>query len=219
MRLGCVRPYLRSSRTGRQTITDQSAEGVARAVLTALEEKRWADASALADPADLARFCEHHLELARTFEETPGLTAQDLRALRPELPSEVAEWFAGEQARDRERLGPHVAREFAGVRSLAELKALAPAEMFARWLQAQDPDYQMERQLNAAGQGTAAPPVRVTRQVIGHITEQDGLVHVLYRTAWPGSAADSPSELAVITVRRLGNGSWRLAVNPSFHVP
>ena len=195
---------------GQEAAVDDSPESVVRAAFTALDEKRWMDVAELMHPEELEQFRVEQLEWMRSWEERPEPPPRNL-----DVPEAVAEWFAQQEERFRQDDGSMIARTFAGVQSLDELRDLSAAEMFARHLQAEDPGTQVAGALDSADR--PLPPeladriaLRPEREVVGSVAESESLVDVVYRTA-PARAFEpwASAKVHVVRVARTPTG-WRI---------
>ncbi len=171
---------------------------VVRAAFTAYEAKRWGDFAALVHPDALAEFRESELGSAQAWEQYAANPNEDRDST---VPPAVSEYLKNMRA---EMGGNPVLRQFAGVKSLEELRALSPQEFLARYLEAtsprpdtKDPDYH--------------PPID-TREVIGEVRESQDLVHVVYRVSSDVGRYGRTESIEVIPVRRAANG-WRIMLN------
>jgi hypothetical protein len=99
--------------------------------------------------------------------------------------------------RDPETIG------FARVKSLEELRGLSPSEFFARWLEGHHP--------NPRDYAGGIAPTWI-RTVVGTVAETDSMAHVVYRVQVDLGGRLAPSEMEVVTVRRV-SGTWRILLN------
>jgi hypothetical protein len=91
-----------------------------------------------------------------------------------------------------------------GAASIEELEALAPGELFARWLQAFSPGARLRGEL-----GSKAPfPPPIERSVLGSVAEGDDVAHVVYRER----TGSRHGNVRVATVRRRGS-EWLLSID------
>ena len=169
-------------------------EAVVRAAFAAYEAKQWSRFAALVHPDALTEFQKQHLVMADAWEHHPRLT----EVRDSTMPAAVAEYFDKMQDEMGTRFGNPVLRQFARVKTLDELKALSPQEFLARYLEAsspkpnpKDPEYQ--------------PPV-AKREVIGSVTENPTLVHVVYRVRTDVGRYGRTEEVTVLPVRRSATG-------------
>ncbi len=192
----------------------EDAAQAARTLFRALVEERWEDAAGLVHPETLQEFRESHLENARhMLERERPESAEDLMRREPGMPRVVAEYQANRSA-EMQRMypPPAVAEGFARVESLAELEALSPREMFARFLEAADWRYRAARQIERAG-GTITPEQRAVlprnrHQVLGAVPDGEAVAYVVYRIIHLDDDADSPREVQTLRMERTSEG-WR----------
>jgi hypothetical protein len=166
---------------------------VAQAFLSALDDGRWSDAAELIDPETAERFRRQHVELLRLQERVP----------RSGGPSMLDTVFRGPA-------------ELAGVGSAAELEALSPVELLARFAEALDPVRVVRGEHAfdppAAGEefSRVATP-RLQRIVLGCRTEDEATARVEYRTEWleDGRREAGPGEIHSLTLHYTPHG-WRV---------
>jgi len=209
------------------------------AAMAATNREDWHGVAALCDPASLAAFRRHMLDRLDPATIAPHeVTAESLQHGERPMPREVAEQFA---AWRRERNDPvhRLREEFPDVASTDELRAMAPAELFAAWLDGRSARRQILR-LVAEGRAPAAvaehlragPFPSQSLVALGVVHDGERFAHVLYRHrhdaepaavethGWAAALPDDERELAlelmhrghpqVTTCRRQPDGSWRL---------
>jgi hypothetical protein len=160
---------------------------VVRAAFGAYEAKQWSEFAALVHPDALTYFRSDQLEAADVW-ETHSAEMNEMR----------------QRSATKADLGNPILRQFAGVKTLNELRALSPQVLLARYLEARspkansrDPDYQ--------------PPI-ATREIIGEVTESPDLVHVVYRRRTDVGRYGRTESVEVIPVKRSADG-WQLMLN------
>ncbi|HLL48012.1 MAG TPA: hypothetical protein VK399_14970 [Longimicrobiaceae bacterium] len=165
----------------------------AQAFLSALDDGRWSDAAELIDSETAERFWRQHVELLRLQERVS--------------PS------GGAPMSETVLRGP---AELAGVRSAAELEALSPVELLARFAEALDLARAMhgEPEVGPPGAGresAAAAYPRLLRTVLGSRIEDEATARVEYRTGWieEGRQNPAPGEIHTLTLRYTPRG-WRV---------
>lgn len=171
---------------------------VVRAAFSALASQRWSDVAALVHPEALRQFRQEQLHFATEWHDArtqePVGDSTDPRAVREYL---AKQWNEAMSSRDPETVG------FARVKSLEELRALNPSEIFARWLEGHHP-----RPQDYAG-GVAPTWIRT---VVGTIAETDSMAHVVYRVQVELGGRLAPAEMEVVTLRHIA-GAWRIVLN------
>jgi hypothetical protein len=167
----------------RAAVGPTTPAGAARAAFSALEARDWRALAALVDPRALAEFREDFLQPLEQFDST----GERASALNPER-----------------ELGP----SFAGVRSLAALRALPATDLYAR---------DMAGQWRFVGEAFVRS-ARVTRAVVGTVAEGDSTAHVVYRLRVARGTRRPNSVAQVITARRVA-GAWRLVPNADLTYP
>ena len=91
-----------------------------------------------------------------------------------------------------------------GIKTVAEMRALSPADLLARYLDTRDP------KLNPRDPDYR-PPI-VTREIIGEVGESPDLVHVVYRVHADVGRYGRTESVEVVPVKRVGS-DWRLLLN------
>ena len=197
---------------------EAAVEGLSRA----LAARRWRDAVAFLDQASVSEFHRSQIELLpqRTAHPSP-LTADHLMRHDPEMPRAVAEYTVRQHRRHQENHLAHPEHDFAGIRSWAEIATLAPDDLVGRWLEAQDPVYELRRTRARSGRPALpdafVPPIRHFAP-IGHVLEGERLAHVVCRehfemlqheaSAGPPTSGPELGRLQVVTARRDEHGDW-----------
>ena len=161
---------------------------VVRTDFLAYEARLWDGFAALVHPDALTEFRSQQLTIAEMWEAHSA---------------ELNE--AQQRSKTDSGLGNPVLRMFAGVKTLAELRALSQQAFLARYLEARspkanprDPDYQ---------------PPTATREIIGEVPETQDLVHVVYRVRTDVGRYGRTESIEVIPVKRAASG-WQLMLNP-----
>jgi hypothetical protein len=160
---------------------------VVRTAFRAYEAKQWGEFTRLVHADALTEFRSQHLGLAEAW-DVHSAEINEVRQRTETSPD----------------LGNPVLHQFAGVKTLSELRALSPQAFLARYLEAtspkadpRDPDYQ--------------PPI-ATREVIGQVTESRDLVHVVYRVHTDVGRYGRTESIEVIPVKRAAS-EWQLMLN------
>jgi hypothetical protein len=162
------------------------------------EAGRWGEFASLVHADALDDFRHAHVRMADGWEQIPAVLNAGDSSSADELERAFAEHFSGAS------IGNPALRFFAGIASVGELRALAPAELLARYLEARAPR-------TRSGDLAYQPPV-ATRAVIGEVAERADLVHVVYRVNTDVGRHGRTEEVAVVPVRRTDDG-WRLTLN------
>jgi hypothetical protein len=194
------------------------AQEVVRELFTALDERRWIDATAFIDHRVLQRFRDQAVAAARSERESREQARRSHEEwYPPDTPPEVRAWLEQQRTTNLEWTADQtsdLSNEFAGIHTIEELESLEPAELFARHLEATDLrtafDNEVARhgvELPADEAARTARALAARRTVIGAITQSDSVVYVVYRT----HRAHLPEARVpvVATVRRTEDG-WRL---------
>jgi hypothetical protein len=199
----------------------EAAEAVVRTAFAEIEAMRWDAVASLVHPETLERFREWQIDIARTSEHQLD---EGTLAREPELPPEVAAWFDAQRKKQEEyweEYGPRLSHTFAGIEKFEELESLSATELFARYLQAQDPREQALRQARREGKEISIAGIEKElmveqRVVVGSVMEDDSTAQVIYRTRTKLKLMPEGDEgrAAVVTVRRTPEG-WRILAGPS----
>ena len=152
---------------------------VARDLFHALAAGEWSRAASLIHPDALIAFQQQQLSTALIWAE--------MRASHPNAASG----------------GNPVLDQFPDITSLEALKAVAPADLLAKYLAAQLPD--------PANYDDGRPPIW-TRTPLGVVQEGDTIAHVVYRVDVDVGRYGATEETQVVTARRSGV-FWRLLLN------
>lgn len=180
----------------------------------ALDRGEWRRVADMIDPGELQVWFERYIA---SVPEEPRrqITPEGVRRNRPDMPEEVAQYYADRINRETE-WGSSLGSQFAGVKTRDELRSLESAEALARYLQAQDPRWQFTEhlkrltpELRAIAQA-GTPECR--REVVGVVHEGENLAHVVYRVLRHPGGADAAGveagELEVASLRRTDDGWW-----------
>jgi hypothetical protein len=176
----------------------ETPSAVVSRALGAYDAARWEEFASLVHADALDEFRQRHMRMTDAWEQNPIVAAARDDADAGDLERAFNEQFSVAA------FGNPVLRFFARVDSVEQLRALAPGELLARYLEAQaprtrsdDPEYR--------------PPV-ATRTVIGEVGERPDLVHVVYRVRTDVGRHGRTEEVSVVPVRRT-EGGWRLMLN------
>ncbi len=112
-----------------------------RAFHAAMFERRWTEAGRFVDPVLVERLRWEAVRSARAPRR--ARTIDDYLRDDPEMPREVAEYLLRRAEQSIRQLGNFISYEFAHVDDTAALKRLSSPEAAARFVQAQDPRYQI----------------------------------------------------------------------------
>jgi hypothetical protein len=182
-------------------------------VLRLRDRWQFTELAMLCDPSSATEFFRMHCELLRPY------TLEELRAKYPDVPEDKAPAAFARLLKslpgDRD-----VAKAVAGVASYDALLALSPTDFLARWLEADDPRYEIIRHLQARGEsipewflrfpGSDSYEIRAVSPEDEHIVRMEYALVGLHR----GERYDMSvqSERA----RRQANGGWLMLVAPRF---
>lgn len=176
---------------------DSPRSVVARA-LAAYDAARWGEFSSLVHADALDEFRRRHMRMTDAWELIPVVATTQDDADVDDLERAFNEQFSAAS------FGNPVLRFFARVDSVEQLRALAPGELLARYLEAQAP--------RARSDDPVYQPPVTTRTVIGEVVERADLVHVVYRVRTDVGRHGRSEEVSVVQVRRT-EGGWRPMLN------
>jgi hypothetical protein len=202
-------------------------EAVARTFFQAQADGRWLDAARLLDLTSFDAYRKAAAVRNRAAKGRAGPTVEQVLAEQPDMPRAVAEYVARiyTAASDSDALSI----EFAHTTSVDSLLKLPLVVAAARWLEARDLRWQLERSRAPLPAGCMRPAAAATpkprpKQVIGGVTPitrsaaSDSASYVLFRdpTATAGRTGTTrlPDVLALVRV----DGEWRITGfdNPEF---
>lgn len=196
---------------------------VAQSFFDALRDERW---DAAAGHLDLDRFARYLSDRFADIERLDTaaiatITPEQMMRHEPEMPREVAEYFANRATASRAKLADHVLSQFAGVPDRDSLRRLPVRAAAARWLEAHDLRYQMRRareelrqrgcELPEEEPGTIGEP---RRQVVGAVLAEnapgDTVAYVLHRDVFAEAPTDAlvPVDSAVMRDVQAAEEEW-----------
>jgi hypothetical protein len=204
-----------------------SPEEVARQFFKAEDEGRWLDAARLLDLKRFETLRRMTVRGARTIRDPWRQTPEQIMQSDPEIPRAVAEYQANRANKHFSDFNP-LEFQYARVPSADSLEALPVEEAAARWLEAQGPKWQEERDhkraakrppmkcpvsvdsLTTLGFAQFKPPKAV---VLGATADGDSVRYVVVgRSFGPQLRQEelgSGMSPGVMTLVRV-NGSWRI---------
>jgi hypothetical protein len=158
-----------------------------RTAFRAYEGKQWSEFATLVHTDALTEFRSQHLGMAEVWEAH----ADEINKVR-------------QRTETNPDLGNPTLHQFAGVKTLSELRELSPQQLLARYLEGtspkadpRDPEYQ--------------PPID-TREIIGEVDESKDLVDVVYRVRSDLGRYGRSESVEVVPVKRVASG-WKLMLN------
>ncbi|MEZ4586554.1 MAG: hypothetical protein R2909_09170 [Gemmatimonadales bacterium] len=187
-----------------------SPEETARPFLDAVATRRWDQAARLLDQRAFEEVLDDFVSRAGRSDDRRLPTVEDLRRQDPSMPRDVAEWQIRQMREAEQRYADPTPFEFAGVRTVAELRRLSPREAAARWLEARDPRYAIRQQLEAMRCPTTSMeqiPVP-DRRVLGAVLDGEGVAYAVYRENVEfGGGPSAGGDIGVIELHR-DRGAW-----------
>lgn len=222
-RLSHLGPLMALSLSAGPAQSQQLPHDVATAFFNAVTEARWRDAARHLDLAAFDRFRRERIAAARLPVLRPHpTTADELLRHDPDMPRAVAEYQARKIAEAARQPFNWVDREFADVADVNALAALSAEESAARWLQAGDLRWAVERAAQRERErGCALPPdagcatPAPVYEILATAVTDSTTAYVLYRERMRARAdpdidaavsADGPR---VMTLRRR-SGRWQI---------
>lgn len=208
-----------------QGTSNASPTEVAREFFTAQMDGRWIDAARLLDLWAFEPYRQDAIRNSRLSRGVVGPTPEQVMAETPDMPRAVAEYVARKysQAADSDALSLVFART-----SSADVLAGMPADQAAaRWLEARDPRWTLERSIAHLPAGCLRPKVETIPkprpvEVVGNAitapavsNETDSVSYVLFRdvATSPSSRIGDRTPPGVLTLLR-ANGQWRILPLP-----
>lgn len=190
----------------------QGAFEIAVAAIEASNRGEWSRVADLVDSQDLEQWYSNHIRVPDA--PVRQITAREIKRYQPDMHDEVAEYQAEQANKRAEESRSSLRGQFAGVETRAELARLTPADALTRYLQAQDPGWQIEERFKALDPRLAGYPIRGTpkqyRRAIGVVHEEDVTAHVVYKVHWQvESAEEAEGEIQVASLRKTDMG-WRI---------
>jgi hypothetical protein len=208
-----------------QTRSGASATEVARGFFTAQSDGRWLDAARLLDLRAFEAYRQDAIRTSRLNKGFVGPTPDQVMAKQPDMPRAVAEYVAKQysQAADSDALS----MEFARTTSSDSLASMPAEQAAARWLEARDPRWQLERSRAHLPADCVRPPIGPTVkpspiEVLGNaITalaapgRTDSLSYVLFRdvSVSQSSRIGNGMPPGVLTLTRV-DGQWKILPLP-----
>lgn len=215
-----------------------------RDAVVALNDEDWRAVAELCDPVSLRQFKRKLIDMTTIPPEQAGkITSMELMRAVPNMPRAVAEY---QVAQFRESVNPkrRLNAEVPSVKSPGELESMAPANVFAAWLDGKSLRRQLDSEV-ARGRLTRAAAAEVLKEgraswdlrALAFVEDSDRIGYVVYRhgLAFGGfpqavdGAADATPEDAEFArdvrgrmhpmasiVRRQGDGGWLLVADTDF---
>jgi len=118
-----------------------------RRVADAISNSEWRLVAELCDPISLQVLQRQLLKQFDPSAPARKMTVEDLRRHQLDIPLAVAEYQVAQHEAHRAQRNARIDEEVAGVQSLAELAALSPVELFAKWLEAHTMERKVEQLL------------------------------------------------------------------------
>jgi len=208
------KPVLAQAGTRRPQSSADSARLVADLFFRAVADERWPVAASMVDTGVIRRVVAERWRWRSAAPAADTLSVDYFMRFDPGKPRVVAEY---ELKRYREQMSKVEANpmmhEFAGVRSMEELRSLSALEATARFLQAQDERIQLREQMRAAGcpDSLARMPAFEIHRIVGATLSNDTVAYVLHYEArmedQPGGGFVFDPMVMQLRLRRDG---WRI---------
>jgi len=165
-----------------QSKSSASPTEVARDFFNAQSDGRWLDAARLLDLRGFEPYRQNAIRESRLKKGFVGPTPEQVMAREPGMPRAVAEYVAGKYAQVAD--SDALSMEFARTTTADALAALPVNEAAARWLEARDPRWQLERSRTHLPAGCQRPPILPPVKP----PPNEALGEVMYRLTAPGGA-------------------------------
>lgn len=196
-------------------VAPATPEDAVLALLSARDAMQYERVVSLVDMDSLLERFRRHCAAMRPYtlerfaEDHPEMTPEELPTQFEHFRRVAADPMTG------------VADLFPGVRTHAEFEALDPRYYLRRNLERFDMRVDLVRRLRARGR--PVPPELMSASphkgydVLGSVSEEPDLTHVLYREVWrPDNASESKSGVEIMSTRRQADGTWRLLADDPY---
>jgi hypothetical protein len=206
-----------------QSKSGASPTEVAREFFNAQSDGRWLDAARLLDLRGFESYRQNAIRESGLKKGFVGPTPEQVMAREPGMPRVVAEYVAGKYAQVAD--SDALSMEFARTASPDALAVLSLDEAAARWLEARDPRWQLERSRTHLPPGCQRPPILPTvkpppnealGEVIYRLTAPGGvdtLSYVVFRDPTISRGAPGLKPPGVLTLTSV-NGQWKILPLP-----
>jgi hypothetical protein len=208
-----------------QTRSGASATEVAREFFTAQSDGRWLDAARLLDLRAFEAYRQDAIRTSRLSKGFVGPTPEQVMAKQPDMPRAVAEYVARQYSRTAD--SDALSMEFARTTSADSLAFMPADEAAARWLEARDPRWQLERSRTHLPPDCIRPPIGPTvkplpNNALGEVMYlltapggTDSMSYVVFRepSGSPSSRIGDGMPPGVLTLTR-ANGQWKILPLP-----
>lgn len=204
---------------------------VVREFFKAQADGRWRDAASFLNLEAFEPYREDAIRQTRMMKGRGGPTVEQVMAREPDMPRAVAEYVAKKYAAMAD--SDALSHEFAHTVSPDTLAALTPEQAAARWLEARDVRWQLERSAAHLGPECQKPsglpfPDRPTpKEVLSPAVSAtqaagsgDSVSYVLYRDKGSNSAGRISQSMppGIVTLKRVG-GEWKILPLPDLGFP
>lgn len=209
---GLVSGHARPARCQTRDSAAAAAQAVGSAFLNAIRAADWKAAAAFLDIVPLDHYRLAQIDMARRMRNQPPLTVERLMSTNPKLPRAVAEYEVERMKEGRAR-SSFLEYEF-GINDPDSLAALSPSAVAERWLETQDPRWQLRQaslRSNCSSAGLDSLPAPVFH-VLGTIVA-DPVAYLIYeRDDDPPLVPDDIRGMGprILTLRRGMDGWWVL---------
>jgi hypothetical protein len=156
-------------------------------IVARMNAEDWNGAAGLCDPASLSSFRRTILEQFSPNRRPVTITAEQFMKMEPDMPREVAEYNVKRAQKSVDSEG-RLQSEFPTVASVAALRALEPADLFAEFLYGRSPKRQLREQAKRgdiskknADAILQQPLNELQYEPVGFLPDGDRIAHVLYR--------------------------------------
>lgn len=199
-----------------KTMRDDAPEDVLHAALGHRDRCEFDRVASLCDEATAASFFREYCDAVRPP------TKEGYRRAYPHLTEEaLAARFPSDSADPPP--DPQIARAVAGIETYDQLVALTPLDFFRRWLEADDPRFDIVRRLRASGREIPptllqpAPTLRYER--LPSERTGDRSARAFYRLVFDDGVTVRRGDVQFEDLRLGADAAWRLIVRPTLLQP
>ena len=210
-----------NAQTGRRPqASADSARLVADLFFRAVADEKWEAAANLLDTTAMRRMISEQLRQRPEFNRRE-MTVEDFMRFDSTKPREVAEYELKQLRQQRAKFdgGERFSREYYGVRSADDLRALTTLQATARYLKAKDQRVQFRELLKQSGcaDRTFVPPFTMHR-ILATALANDSIAYLLHEEGTTTSRSGY-SEFPSVMVLRFRGNRWVIVPTPAFMGP
>ena len=208
----------RAQESRRAVVSADSARLTADLFFRAIADEKWEAAAALLDTTAMRRLIAEQVR-RRPELDRREMTVEDFMRGDSTKPREVAEYELKQFREQRAKFdgAERFSREYYGVRSAEDLRALSTIQATARYLKAKDQRVQFRELLKQSGcaDSTFAPPYTVHR-ILATALANDSVAYLLHDDGNVPMRRVAYSEFPSVMVLRLQANRWVIVPTPMF---